>query len=190
MAEIITCSKCQRSLQIPEAYLGQMVQCPDCKHMFIATVGSVSTERIPAAPSRDPSPGRSPKSSGYDGEEEDDRPRRRRDRFGDDMDDDFDDIRDSRRIRSHLQPHRGGLIMSLGLVSLIGGWLFCLPILVGPVAWILAQMDLRAIRDGRMDPTGEGMVRTGQVCGIISTVILVAMVMGIGILILVEMKRF
>src|SRR5438094_302137 len=32
MAEIITCTECQRKLQVPESFLGQKVQCPECGH--------------------------------------------------------------------------------------------------------------------------------------------------------------
>lgn len=65
-----------------------------------------------------------------------------------------------------IAPHRGTVIMVLGLISLV---LFPLPIL-GPVAWILGWMDLRAMRDGRMDPSGAGNTKVGYVCGMIATV--------------------
>jgi len=167
MAEIITCPSCKKTLQIPEQYFEQTVQCPQCGHQFVPISTSVTASPKPTA-APEPAASSAPKKRW---DEPDDPPPRPR-RFDDDYDDDYD-IGPARRIRSNLPPHRGGLIMALGLVSLIGGWLFCLPIVVGPVAWILAQIDLRAIRAGEMDPTGESMVRTGQVCGIISTVILV-----------------
>lgn len=185
MAEIFTCANCQRKLQIPEQFLGQKVQCPECGHMFIAASASVSAEPLPTST---PAARASSTSSARQGGDDDDIPRRRRNRFGDD--DDFDDIDSSRRIRQNFVPHRGGLIMALGLVSLIGGWLFCLPIVVGPIAWILAQADLRAIRDGHMDPTGESMVRTGQVCGIISTIILVVLVLIVVFVVFTGMNGF
>ena len=31
--------------------------------------------------------------------------------------------------------------------------------------------DLKAMAEGRMDPTGEGMTKAGKICGIISVVI-------------------
>lgn len=185
MAEIVTCSGCQKKLQIPEQYIGQKVQCPECGHMFIAVSTSVSSAPIPPAAASSAAPPRSSDRSRRD-DDYDEPPPRRRNRFGDDLDDDDDDynIGRSARVGRYLQPHRGGLIMALGLISLIGGWLICLPVVVGPVAWTMAQMDLRAIRDGHMDPAGESMVRTGQVCGIISTVILVLAIGGIGCLVL------
>jgi hypothetical protein len=140
--------------------------------MFVATTTSVSAQPRPTEPAPAPA-GSTPKSKPrrYD-DDEDDAPRRRRD-FDDDDDDDIDDFRDPRRLRNRFTPHRGGLILALGLVALAGGVSFCAPALIGPVAWALGSWDLREIREGRMDPEGEGMTRAGQVCGIVSTVLLI-----------------
>lgn len=193
MGDIITCANCQRSLQVPENFLGQKVQCPDCGHTFVATGSSANVQpksaSPPPLPPRDSD--RPVRRRRLDDDDEEFVPRRsRRDRFGEDMDNDDDDdgYGSIRKVRRRYPPHRGGLIMALGLISLIGGWLFCLPVVVGPVAWILGQIDLRAIREGRMDPAGESMVRTGQVCGIISTIILLLSVVVIGCLILTGLK--
>ena len=62
--------------------------------------------------------------------------------------------------------HRGGTILTLGILSLI-----CLPIIFGPMAWRMANEDLEQINEGRMDPSGEGMTKAGKVCGIIGTVL-------------------
>ena len=56
-------------------------------------------------------------------------------------------------------PHRGGMILSFGLL----GWTVCF--FFGIPAWILGASDLRAMRDGRMDPAGEGMTRAGLYLG-------------------------
>jgi len=177
MTEIITCPKCRRTLQVPEHYLGQTVECPQCGHQFVATSNAVSTVPVPSSTPTKPA---APKRH-WDYDDADDDDYRRRRRYDDDDDEEFADIA-APRLREHLPPNRGGLIMALGLVSVIGGWMFCLPVVVGPVAWILAQQDLRGIRDGRLDPTNENMVRTGQICGIISTIILV---LGVGLIALV-----
>ena len=92
---------------------------------------------------------------------------------GDFEDDDDDDFDRAIQVRHHYAPHRGGLIMALGLTNLAGGLLVCgLLLFAGPFAWIMGNADLREMRAGRMDPSGESLVRTGQVCGIIATVIL------------------
>ena len=169
MAETVACPSCQRQLQVPGQYLGQKVQCPECRHMFVATTTTVSTQPLPTS-SASPAAGSTEKSKPRRYDDDDETPRRRRD-FDDD-DDDFEDFHPPRRLRNRFTPHRGGLIMALGLVALVGGMSFCAPALIGPVAWALGSWDLREIRAGRMDPEGEGMTRAGQVCGIVASVML------------------
>jgi hypothetical protein len=72
-----------------------------------------------------------------------------------------------RRPPIDLEPHRGTLILVLGILSLVACGFF------GPVAWIMGSNDLREIEAGRMDPAGEGQTRAGRVCGIIGTILLV-----------------
>ena len=127
MAEIIHCPKCQRPLQVPENFFGQTVQCPECRHLFTAVSESVS----PQPPATSAAPAKS--KPAYDDDLYDDDHRRRRDSYDDFEDDrprrdryDDDDIRYDefarpQRIRTDFVSHRGGLIMAIGLVSLIGG---------------------------------------------------------------------
>ena len=66
-----------------------------------------------------------------------------------------------------MQPHRGTLILVLGLLSLLG----CAPF--GIAAWIMGRGDLKAMDAGRMDPAGRDHTKAGFVCGIIGTVLTV-----------------
>jgi hypothetical protein len=63
----------------------------------------------------------------------------------------------------YLQPHRGATILVLGILGLL---CTCLPL--GIVAWIMGNSDLAAMREGRMDRSGEGITRAGQILGIIT----------------------
>jgi hypothetical protein len=180
MAEIITCPNCQRQLQVPEQYLGQTVQCPECRQQFVAASASVSSQPVPTTST---APTKS-KPQRYQ-DDEDEAPRRRR--YEDDDYDDLD-IHQRRGLRNRFAPHRGGLIMALGLIALVGGMSFCLPALIGPLAWAMGSWDLRAIRDGHMDPTGESMTRAGQVCGIVATVLLILAVPFFCLVILADMN--
>jgi len=70
------------------------------------------------------------------------------------------------RCRRYLEPHRGTLILVLGILSL------CMANLVlGPIAWILGNEDLKKIRAGKMDPEGESSTSTGRTCGMVGTII-------------------
>jgi hypothetical protein len=61
----------------------------------------------------------------------------------------------------YVTPHRGGLILLLGLLS----WVGC-P-LVSFAAWIMGSHDLREMRAGRMDRSGESATMAGMVFGMI-----------------------
>lgn len=65
-----------------------------------------------------------------------------------------------------LPPHRGTLILVLGILSLVCCSVF------GPFAWMMGNADMKAIREQRMDPAGEGTTNAGRICGIIGTVLL------------------
>jgi len=154
-AETITCPACKRTLQVPASYFGQTVQCPECRHQFEAKADATavqSSKPRPAAPPPEPEP--------------EPEPRRRRD----DEDDDYGDV-DMPRIRHSSIPHRGGMILAMGLIALVL-FPYATPI-CGPIAWIMGNSDLAAIRAGRMDPTGEGMVQAGRILGIIGTALAV-----------------
>ena len=70
----------------------------------------------------------------------------------------------------NLRPHRGVMILVFGIIGLI----FC--VIFGIVAWIMGNGDLQAMREGRMDPTGEGLTKAGKICGIISVVLNIAFI--------------
>jgi hypothetical protein len=166
MPEVLTCPKCDRKLQVPENLMGHDVQCPTCGATFLAQLGGSPAPS--AAPAPQPSSSRAL-----------DRPRRRE--FDDDDDDEFDDDyrerpRMRRRRRHDYEPHRGSLIMTLGIISL-----FFAHIILGPIAWIMANHDLEAMRLGKMDPEGESATNTGRICGMISTILgIIGIVVAIG----------
>ncbi len=67
---------------------------------------------------------------------------------------------------SHLVPHRGGLILVLGIL----GFVVTCPIL-SIMAWVMGSQDLHEMRAGRMDPGGMGLTQAGQILGMIYSVI-------------------
>ncbi|HPY31216.1 MAG TPA: DUF4190 domain-containing protein [Verrucomicrobiota bacterium] len=66
-----------------------------------------------------------------------------------------------------MKPHRGTLILVLGILGLI----VCAP--CGIVAWVLGSGDLKQIDAGQMDPDGRGLTNAGRICGMIATILLV-----------------
>jgi hypothetical protein len=67
--------------------------------------------------------------------------------------------------RRPMQPHRGGLVLALGII----GWFVPCPVL-GMIAWYLGSVDLKLMRAGRMNRSGRGMTMTGQIMGMVTTV--------------------
>ena len=181
MAEIVTCPSCDKKLQVPEEFFGKTVQCPECKQQFLAKPASgAGTSAAPApVPAWEKAPGRAlerieedrpRRRPSRDDEDDDyDRPRRRRSR------DDDDDDGDRPRRRRYLTPHRGGMILAFGILAIVG----VASIIFGPMAWVMGNADLRAMREGTMDPSGEGQTNTGRILGMISVImIVVSLVIG------------
>jgi hypothetical protein len=65
-----------------------------------------------------------------------------------------------------MKPHRGTLILVLGILSLV----ICSPL--GIAAWIMGSGDLKQMDAGAMDPSGRSVTNAGKICGIIATVLL------------------
>jgi phage FluMu protein Com len=75
---------------------------------------------------------------------------------------------------SGLAPHRGGLILALGIIGLAMLFLcvLCAPfgivsLPLGIAAWVMGNNDLREMSAGRMDPSGERLTQSGKIIGII-----------------------
>jgi len=86
--------------------------------------------------------------------------------------DGYDDDYGHRRRRRDTEPHRGGTVLAMGLVSLVGiAVIPVLPVIAGIIGWVMGHTDLRKMRNHAMDPEGEGMTRAGWICSIIGTLL-------------------
>lgn len=150
MAITTSCPSCSRALRVPDDLLGKNVKCPTCGTTFLAAAESApppAEEEPPApAPARRPAP---PDDS--------------------DEEPDVEERRPSRRRRERLEPHRGQTVMILGILSL-----FLAGIILGPIAWVMGNNDLKEMRAGRMDREGEGQTNAGRICGMIATILNIA----------------
>ena len=172
MALVVTCPACQRRLQVPDDLVGQDVQCPECELLFTAAVGVPPSTAIgtqapapgPAAPEWENPPAK---------------PTSRPDRWAD-PDEDDDHQRPVRRVdRGDYAPHRGAMILTFGILSLVGAILFALfcgifcviTAIFGGLAWTMGGQDLEEIRTGRMDPDGESLVTAGRILGLVGAII-------------------
>ena len=61
---------------------------------------------------------------------------------------------------------RGALILVLGILSIV-----MFGFITGIPAWVMGHTDLRRMREGKVEPSDEGLARAGMILGIIGTVI-------------------
>src|SRR5262245_2341924 len=155
MPEIVQCPQCNRKLRVPDDLLGKKVKCPTCGTMFVGEV----TGGPPPPPAEEP-PAPPPRVTPKPAEK---RSGRRPAPVADDGDNPLAPPDGPRRDAT---PHRGTLILILGILSIVTG----LGIILGPIAWIMGSTDLKEIRAGRMDREGEGQTNGGMICGIVGTV--------------------
>ena len=64
-----------------------------------------------------------------------------------------------------LAPHRGGVILALGIIGIVCCFI------CGIIAWVMGNSDLREMAAGRMDRSGQGMTQAGKICGMIGVIL-------------------
>ncbi len=219
MPIIIACPSCGGKLRVADALRGQKVRCPTCNHTFDSPpefgppdapprplqdlpleltldepssppsilqtdtpglVGAVELQPSTDHPPDSPVPASSPEPKR--------RPRLRDERLE-------WDVPDLRRMgpRRDAEPDRGSTVLALGIISLAGLMVWCIPFLgmimvpicasLGLAAWIMGQIDLRKMKRGQMDDNGRGMTQAGWICGILGTVLNCLLMLGCGLII-------
>jgi predicted Zn finger-like uncharacterized protein len=201
---IIDCPSCSRKLRVPDGLIGTAVKCPTCEHIFEATAAQDSSvaSRVPDAaypPSatgdeppapfspeqqRPPRPDSQLRACPHCGEQIE-KDATRCPFCGDELEADEEaDERpweESRQFqgRRDAEPHRGTLILVLGITSLVMatfgtcswglGGVVGMPL--GIAAWVMGRRDLIKMRQNLMDRAGEGLTQAGWIIGIIGTVL-------------------
>lgn len=150
------CSSCGKTLRVPDEHLGKSARCPACQtiNLIQPKMAGSETEPIPAPPIQDrpvyndlpskPSVDYStpPQFNPYAATE-------------------------IRSVSGFRKPHRGGMVLTLGIVSLVCN-LFFVP---GILAWAFGNSDLKQMKAGAMDREGESLTMVGMILGIISTLL-------------------
>ncbi len=66
------------------------------------------------------------------------------------------------------RPHRGTMILVLGILALVFDLGCGLGWILGIFSWVMGNTDLREMDAGRMDPSGRGLTQAGKICGMVS----------------------
>lgn len=84
--------------------------------------------------------------------------------------------------RAYLSAHRGGMILALGILSVV----FNVAGVPGLLAWVLGSADLKQMNAGSMDPEGRGMTQAGMIIGMIMTIlVMVVFVLTVGFIVFI-----
>jgi hypothetical protein len=151
MAMTVVCPSCSRNLNVPTDLIGELVKCPVCSQQFKVDHEAEPVPVTPEVRAVQATPAAPPRVEPWLEEIPDEDPAAWQ--FAPDR-------------RRDLQPHRATVILVLGILSIV---LPIISLILGPLAWALGSSDLRSMKAGRMDPSGEGMTRAGYICGIVGT---------------------
>ena len=78
-----------------------------------------------------------------------------------------------------VEPHRGAVVLVLGILGIV----VCF--ILGIVAWVMGNKDLKKMGNGQMDREGEGLTKAGKICGIVSVVLGLISILGAFLYILI-----
>ena len=169
MAIEFECQGCQKTLRVPDEFAGRKAKCPNCQTILQVPGSSETAEPSQVQPPIESSPDlfagldSSDSTSSYEKSPTADRspfassnpyaspqpqpPPASRSRFGG-------------------APHRGGLVLGLGIGSIVT----CnLCFILGSLSLVLGLLDLQAMKAGRMDNAGFGLTLTGTIMGGVMT---------------------
>ena len=150
-----TCSGCFKVLRVPDEHLGKQARCPQCQ-----TLNLIQSNIDPAGMSS-PTSGTEPMNqfAVVDKRPLEENP--------------YQASNAALAGHRYQMPHRGGLILTLGILGLVCN-LMCIP---GIMAWVMGRSDLAKIRAGMMDRDGEGLTQAGMIMGIIGTCFVIAVIL-------------
>jgi hypothetical protein len=165
---------CGRKLQAEAEHVGRRVKCPACGEEMTVPSGEIAVQpaaTVPAKPSAvQPEPARATvarpdedRSSRSSRREDDEDDGARRRRWGDEEDDEAP--------AGQTTSGKAGAALALGLLS------FCLSIVTGLPAVILAFMALNDIKRSHGRLRGQGMALAGLIMGLLTTVLLLPALM-------------
>ncbi len=142
MAIEFNCSSCLATLRVSEEHLGKQARCPSCQALNTVQPMVPKQGETPVAFMGEANP--------YAASAPPRKPPPHAETFS----------------TPRATAHRGGLILTMGIMSIVCN----LAMVPGILAWVLGRADLKKMRAGYMDRSGEGITQAGMIIGIIMTV--------------------
>ena len=141
MAIEFTCSGCSKTLRVPDEHLGKQARCPQCQ-----TLNTIQPDTgLPPLKTASHVGGHAQPTASH-------------------VSNPYQASSNAPRV-SYQTAHRGGMILTFGILAIVCN--FCL--IPGILAWVMGRADLKQIKDGTMDPEGEGLTTAGMIMGMIMT---------------------
>ena len=84
--------------------------------------------------------------------------------------------------QNYQKPHRGTLILVLGILSI-----FLCGLFTGIPAWVMGNSDLKEMEQGIMDPSGRGLTQAGRIIGMVITILACVCGLGYGAIVLLAL---
>jgi phage FluMu protein Com len=149
-----SCSGCGTTLRVPDEHAGKQAKCPKCQALNLIQAGIKQPDPLafePVAPPNAPMqpPMGKPVANPYS----------------------TSNVMPQGGMagRAYQSAHRGGLILTLGILSI-----FCnFAAVPGIMAWVMGKADLKQMDAGRMDPEGRGSTQAGMIIGMIMTILFI-----------------
>lgn len=60
-----------------------------------------------------------------------------------------------------VKAHRGTMLLIFGILGIVCCIIFAI------LAWVMGSSDLKAMAEGKMDPSGEGLTKAGKILGMV-----------------------
>ena len=164
MAIEFKCQNCQKTLRVADEFAGKKARCPNCQTILLVegdteTVEPTSVQPPVASTPQPPAYGQTgtPSLSPFATGNPYSRPAQ------------ASQYLNPTRRSSRGKPHRGGLVLGLG----IGAMACYICLIPGILALTFGLQDLKAMKEGRMDNEGHGLTLAGTIIGGIMTALAV-----------------
>ncbi len=166
-----TCRNCSTTLRVPEEHLGKQARCPKCQMLCEVRPDSevqfLGADQQPGVQFSDPV---QPVKSEYEQSKYVQGAAAARDQdysrpVNHNPNQNSPYGAPAAQRRNYSVAHRGGLVLTMGILSLFCNFAF----VPGILAWVFGRADLKQMEAGVMDNEGQGLTQAGMYIGIVMT---------------------